>query len=1457
MEILWQKIKNLSGRRIVTVITAVLMLIVAGFAFGYIYLNSDQGKQKLVSWINDNLRHEDSSIKIDSIEGSIFSHFTVATITFSDLKDTWLELHEVNIKWSPLMLVYNKISLSDINIQNARFIRRPNFTKQNSSSQNPLISLPSLPMDIDIKSFAVEQIDISKSIVGKSAKFYSNGALKLTETNGILAQIYLTNKGKGKDEITVDIAYPEAEQDFTADIKIKAPKGGIFALLSGINSEQDVQAALQGTGPINNWSGNFEAHIGDTKIADATLRRTGKSLSIEAKLDAGNFVEDTNIALLGRTATLSFDVKPSENVDQSDISLELIAQTIQLKAKGILTPSNIGSSDKIDFSLNVTDTKPFNRLISPSYIEPFTLNGRLNDLTRDPKIIVKTEKITLGYEKKISARIRGEIMALFHSGNIHFSGNGFFNDIKGDEIATINPLVAPGLSWGIKGNMDQGNAYLNLDNLFLSNSLISLLGQGKYQPKTGILSAQLKSNLFEIKNIMPEVSGRLAIKSDITQANEEAPLKADFTATTQNISLKDGFLDNIFGHAPTLKGTLYSAKDGTLDVKNINFDAKHITFTAKAKLSPEQNIHDADFQISLFDLNTVENLKGLALEGRIDAEGVVTGPLQSPSVVLETALKHLNIQNVELDNFQARINAESIILAAKSVINIEADSNYGPLKAQINFSLDQEDKHHNIYNIPSLHIVLGSYQANGYLKAKADNAVNGLITIQTLNVPKTQNPVQGNIDAKITFLDQAGKQKIAVDADLMDINLSLDRTYLTTLKKGKISGDLLFTGAFPQITLKADFFDLMHPKLQAQNIKLALDQAENSLAYNLHIQGTKYMPYDLSFGGKISSLKDNIKQITLGLDGTIDSTRISLEQPVTLMILQDGISVPSFKLNLGKGYIMGGLNKIKNNIETNLTAAMADLGPLDIFLPEIPLTGFLTGELNIIASTENVDGSFSFVLSDINFMNQAMKDEQKLRISIKGKIKEKNTRFSGKIHLNDQLNGQFSGLLPLEINVSQTRIALARDKALSGEIIWTGELGPIWPLADLVNHDLTGNIDSKLNLSGSLNNPDLDGYFELTDGRYENAQTGFVASNIDMRASILDRNLTLDHFRANDGEKGTLSAKAAINIHPNFTYDAKGELTTTHAHIIRQPQIDVTASSLLMYQKNDAITELKGYITVENANIGAITQGGSEIIDLKVREINMKGEESTLPEDTGAHLGPVSLNLSLKAPKKLFIRSYGLDSEWDADLTITGMSSAPIITGTASLIRGSFEFSGKRFDLSRGELTLPNDKSNDPLLDITAEHKMIDLMAILQISGRASAPILKISSIPSLPQDEVLSRILFGTSLAELSAIEAVQLAAAIRSLSKGGGSGFMGGIRNALGIDRLSIDKAADHKFGTTITGGRYLTNNIYVEVTTSPTTGETATSIEVGITHGLSLITRRTLARDNSLALRWSWKY
>jgi len=153
------------------------------------------------------------------------------------------------------------------------------------------------------------------------------------------------------------------------------------------------------------------------------------------------------------------------------------------------------------------------------------------------------------------------------------------------------------------------------------------------------------------------------------------------------------------------------------------------------------------------------------------------------------------------------------------------------------------------------------------------------------------------------------------------------------------------------------------------------------------------------------------------------------------------------------------------------------------------------------------------------------------------------------------------------------------------------------------------------------------------------------------------------------------------------------------------------------------------------------------------------------------------------------------------------------------------------------------------VLDIEAEANLTGLNATINVTGTGNSPDIAFNSVPALPQDELLSRILFGASISDLSAPEAVQLAAAVASLNSGGGLDPINALRKAVGLDRLRIlPSDNDNGQGTSIAAGKYITRRAYVELITDGK-GYSATTLEFQITRWLSILSSiSTLGRQSA---------
>jgi len=286
---------------------------------------------------------------------------------------------------------------------------------------------------------------------------------------------------------------------------------------------------------------------------------------------------------------------------------------------------------------------------------------------------------------------------------------------------------------------------------------------------------------------------------------------------------------------------------------------------------------------------------------------------------------------------------------------------------------------------------------------------------------------------------------------------------------------------------------------------------------------------------------------------------------------------------------------------------------------------------------------------------------------------------------------------------------------------------------------------------------------------------------------------------------------------------------------------------------------IKGDLRIPEARYRIIRQGAAEVAELT--GVRRRGDEPLKPgaNDNGPAPSNWKLDIRIRADNQIFVSGMGLEAEWATDMRVSGTAGDPRVVGRLSVVRGTYSFAGRRFDLDeQGEIRFDGGQLTNPELDLSADTSVDGVTARIVIGGRAMAPQVSFTSTPTLPQDEVLSRLLFGESVTSLSPTQAIQLAAALNSLrGSGGGLNPLGKLRSASGIDRLRVlgaDKTAGR--GTALAAGQYISNDIYVEVITDAR-GFTATQLEISLSKTLSLLSQTSSFGGSNASIRYSKDY
>lgn len=240
-------------------------------------------------------------------------------------------------------------------------------------------------------------------------------------------------------------------------------------------------------------------------------------------------------------------------------------------------------------------------------------------------------------------------------------------------------------------------------------------------------------------------------------------------------------------------------------------------------------------------------------------------------------------------------------------------------------------------------------------------------------------------------------------------------------------------------------------------------------------------------------------------------------------------------------------------------------------------------------------------------------------------------------------------------------------------------------------------------------------------------------------------------------------------------------------------------------------TELRipstGFATAADLEAVRHVNDGADVRATRARAGVGQGEGGDA--SAGSSLPDWGLDLTIVAPNRIFLRGRGLDAELGGTVFLGGSLSNVIPSGGLDLIRGRLDILGKRLVLASAEIVLQG--SLIPYVTVSASTENDGVTSYVVIDGPADAPQVNFSSVPDLPQEEVLSHLLFGRGLDTISAFQAAQLANAVAVLAGKGGEGVVGKLRKGFGFDDLDV--STDDSGSAAVKAGKYISKNLYTE--------------------------------------------
>ncbi len=783
--------------------------------------------------------------------------------------------------------------------------------------------------------------------------------------------------------------------------------------------------------------------------------------------------------------------------------------------------------------------------------------------------------------------------------------------------------------------------------------------------------------------------------------------------------------------------------------------------------------------------------------GDASGSGALTGSIGSPRADFKAHFEQIDVAQLQLTRSDVTLTFQSDPRGYDGRIALLGASAYGPARAGANFRFEGDG-----VRLDNLSMDAGGLKADGSLALRRGSPSSANLTFAA-------GPgaflATGSASGVVKITD--GPKDALAALDVSGSNLQLrGSTWVFNSLRLKGQGTL----ARLPFTLSAD------------------------------VGGATPVKFD---GTGAFSRVGNSEALSLDGAGQIRSAAYKTLSPLTATFSPSGQTLKA-DLSIGSGRLTADARQTTEGFDAKAQLVGVDIGAFDR-----DLGGRVDGSLTLAGRGKSLSGELDTRLTGVRTRLASKK------LAVDGTLKA--VLAGERLHIDAQAadQGAQAGAvrastsldLPVVASAAPLHLAIARDRPLSGRYAISGEVQPIWDLFWGGDRSLAGLVDSQGSIAGTFNAPLLAGKGTLRSGKFDDSATGLALRNLSIDADFDRNTVVFRDFSAQDGKGGQAVGDGRIDLRNGGA--SSFEVRLTRFQLIDNDQAVARASGpVTVTRAADGKLKLTGQLNVDRADIAPKLTTHPGVVDMDVVEINAPAGRKQF---RAAPHGPgVALDVTLKARNNVFVKGRGLNVEFSLDAHVGGTSSNPELNGSAHIVRGDYDFAGKRFEFDeRGSIALST-RPEDIALNLRAVREDPSLTAVLQVRGTAARPTITLTSEPALPQDEILSQVLFGASASQLSPIEAAQLASAVASLAGGGGFDVVGNLREFAGLDRLVF--GGDQASGLTVAGGKYVSDRVYLELIGGGRDGE-AVEVQWRIKKSLSLISRLSGQGGAKLSIRW----
>ncbi len=1257
---------------------------------------------------------------------------------------------------------------------------------------------PILPdLDIDVDRLKIAKFVLAKPVIGQKREIAIDGAAHIADGRAQLSANAVVDSG---DRLQAWLDAVPEQNRLAMKGTLTAPKGGVIAKMSGLTD--GVTATLDGRGTWQAWNGRIVANSPKGELANIALAARDGNFTAKGPIRPGLVFAGT----VDRLTAPALDVDLFAGLNERRVNLKgsLRSTALAATAQGLI---DLGKSQfsglKIDAAL-LTPGAIMEKVRGKDVRASIILDGPM----ATPFIDYDLSAAMLAFDQTGIEGLKASGRAVINADRIRIPVNATARRVTGLNAAAGGLLQ----NLRVKGDFAYAAGKLISDNLKINSDRVDATAIVLADLDNAIYRGALKGRVNDYKI---DGVGIVNLNTDVQLVPGPKGgwgLAGKFgvrTARWENASVRD-----FLGGNAVMSGRIGMTPEGKFTLADLKGSAPNF------RIHSGSGSYDTNGAIA-FDASATSNQYGpLAL--------TVRGTMERPQAILRAARPNVG---VPLSNVVAKLNGE----ADGYRLEATGGSAYGPFFANVLIRTARGP-----LTIDITRARFAGVDMNGRLQQTAAGPFTGQLAMNGSGI---------NGAARLAAVGKA--QGIAVNATASNARLPGEADVV--IGRATVAADIVLTDQ-PRITADVQMANAAYGDYVVRKGRARIDYQGGRGRAQLVADGSTGVPFSIAVN---AALRPNLYAVAL--EGKASNIPFRFAQPAIIRIEPQGYRLEPATLVMPQGKVdlagrFGGQTALQARFKD------FDLAIMNIASPGLGISGKATGAIDFNQSG-NAFPSATTRIAINDFRRSSLSAvSDPVSMAIEGRLSERGGDLRGLIRRGNASLGRFTATLaPPGPGASWTQ--QLQSAPLGGGIRYAGPADVPFSFAGLADQQLTGPIAVAADFSGRLSAPRLNGLIRANALTYENETFGTRVTQMRLDGRFTNDRLEIRDFSGRAGD-GSVQASGSVGLAAESGYPMNIAVKLDRARIARSEAITSVVTGTINVTNSAANGGLiKGDLWLPETRYRIAWQGGADIRQLQ--GVRRKGEGTDLLDQrvasrqAAAKPADWKLDIRVRADNEIYLTGMGLDSEWKTNMRVTGTTKAPNVVGKIEVVRGRYSFSGHQFELEQGIITF-NGPMMNPVLAIRAETRINTVTAGIAVGGTAQRPDISFVSTPTLPQDEILARILFGDNVANLSATQAIQLAAALNGL-RGGGGGLnpMGKLQNASGVDRIGI-VGGDNETGrgTSLAVGQHISNNIYVEVITDPR-GFTATQLEISLSRTLSLLSKTGTNAGSSANLRYSKDY